>query len=124
MIDLLLCAYGDGMIMSLDRRLGATGNNGAVHARAFRSGHDRRSCLPPHADQASWGVADLANELAIGQDQVRSAPDELFELSLLRQSVEREGHLRAVSPLLALRAPASLTLSHRRLRRRARQADS
>ena len=52
----------------------------------------------------SWGVAELAEELAIGQDQVRSALDELFELSLLRRSVEQEGHVRAVSPSVGLQS--------------------
>ncbi|WP_344620211.1 helix-turn-helix transcriptional regulator [Dactylosporangium salmoneum] len=48
------------------------------------------------------GVAELAAELGMGTADVRSALDELFELSLLRESVEREGHLRPVSPAVGL----------------------
>jgi DNA-binding CsgD family transcriptional regulator len=52
----------------------------------------------------AWGVAELSAELAVGPDKVRSALDELFELSLLRQSVERDSHLRAVSPGIGLQS--------------------
>lgn len=52
----------------------------------------------------SLGVAELAEELAVEQGQVRATLNELFELSLIRQSVEREGHLRAVSPGLGLQS--------------------
>ncbi|MFF5230562.1 LuxR C-terminal-related transcriptional regulator [Dactylosporangium sp. NPDC000521] len=53
-------------------------------------------------DKPSWGVVDLAGELGVEPAQVRAALDELFELSLIRDSAEREGHLRAVSPGVGL----------------------
>ncbi|MFG2042363.1 LuxR family transcriptional regulator, partial [Dactylosporangium sp. NPDC048998] len=52
----------------------------------------------------AWGVAELAEELAVEQDEIRSALDELFELSLLRQSVEQDGHFRAVTPSVGLQS--------------------
>lgn len=52
----------------------------------------------------SCGVADLAEELGWSTDDIRAALDELFDLELLRQSAERAGTLRPVSPQVGLRA--------------------
>ncbi|MFI5916904.1 LuxR C-terminal-related transcriptional regulator [Dactylosporangium sp. NPDC051541] len=52
----------------------------------------------------AWGVDDLARDLTVGPDAVRSALDELFELSLLRRSIEQETQLRAVSPAVGLQS--------------------
>ncbi|MGI5236592.1 LuxR C-terminal-related transcriptional regulator [Dactylosporangium sp. CA-139066] len=51
-----------------------------------------------------WGVARLADELDVEPKQIHAALDELFELSLLRESVERDGHFRPVSPGVGLQS--------------------
>jgi predicted ArsR family transcriptional regulator len=55
-------------------------------------------------DHPAWGVTELAERLGVGDDLVRSTLDELFELSLLRASVERHGQLRPVSPGVGLQS--------------------
>ncbi|GAB3870656.1 LuxR C-terminal-related transcriptional regulator [Dactylosporangium cerinum] len=54
--------------------------------------------------QPGLGVAPLADALGVTAGEVRAALDELFELSLLRESVEHEGQLRAVNPGVGLQA--------------------
>lgn len=49
-----------------------------------------------------WGVTELSAQLRVDAAQVRLALDELFDLSLLRASMERDGELRAVSPQVGL----------------------
>ncbi|MEV6924294.1 helix-turn-helix transcriptional regulator [Dactylosporangium sp. NPDC051485] len=51
-----------------------------------------------------WGVAELAEALDTGPDQIRTALDELFELSLLRKSVEQEGRFLPVNPRVGLQS--------------------
>ncbi|MER7283049.1 LuxR C-terminal-related transcriptional regulator [Dactylosporangium sp. NPDC000244] len=70
-------------------------------------------------DHPSWGVAELAERLGAEPGEVRSALDELFELALLRQSVERDGGLRPVSPAVGLQmllARQQAELEHRKQR--------
>ena len=50
-----------------------------------------------------WGVAEIAAELRIGQDDVRHDLDRLAELNLLRCSQESPGELRPVSLDVGLR---------------------
>lgn len=52
----------------------------------------------------SWGVAELVAHLRLSEQQVRDALDELFDRSLLRQSVEDPARFRVVSPQVALGA--------------------
>jgi sugar-specific transcriptional regulator TrmB/DNA-binding CsgD family transcriptional regulator len=49
-----------------------------------------------------WGVADLASDLGIAEEQVREALDGLFRLALLRRSADEPGHIHAVDPELGL----------------------
>lgn len=54
--------------------------------------------------QPEWGVAQLAEHLGTPAEAIRAALDALFELRLLRESFERPGTLRAVSPQAGLQA--------------------
>jgi DNA-binding CsgD family transcriptional regulator len=53
----------------------------------------------------SWGVAQLADHLALPESDVRTALDQLAELALLRRTVDGDSDaLRPVSPAVALGA--------------------
>lgn len=48
------------------------------------------------------GVAELADTLGMGETDVREALDQLFELSLVRASIDRPDALHAISPEVGL----------------------
>ncbi|WP_213453306.1 helix-turn-helix transcriptional regulator [Rhizomonospora bruguierae] len=52
----------------------------------------------------NWGVVELSGNLCLDEREVRLALDRLFEMTLLRQSLDRPGHFRPVSPEVGLRA--------------------
>lgn len=52
----------------------------------------------------AWGVADLVDELGLTEEAVQKALDRLFELALLRESVERPGALHVLDPDVGLRS--------------------
>lgn len=52
--------------------------------------------------QPSWGVAEIARGLAMDQRTVRSALDDLADLSLMRPSTQMPGRTRPVGPELGL----------------------
>lgn len=51
-----------------------------------------------------WGVVDLIAHLGTTEDRIRAALDELFALSLVRESFDRPGRLRALEPGAGLHA--------------------
>ncbi|MBY8870511.1 LuxR C-terminal-related transcriptional regulator [Micromonospora sp. PLK6-60] len=51
-----------------------------------------------------WGVAELSAQLGVTETRLRSALDVLFEMSLVRNSMDRPGGLHVVSPDVGLRA--------------------
>lgn len=54
-----------------------------------------------------WGVAEIADDLALDTSVVRRSLDRLVELELLRTSWERPGHWRPVNPDVGLAALVS-----------------
>lgn len=66
-----------------------------------------------------WGVAELCDVLDLTEAQVRAALDRLFELALIRESFERPGVMRAVSPEVGLQA--ALARQHEEFIRREQQ---
>ncbi len=52
--------------------------------------------------EPAWGVAEIAADLGMAFDEVRSALDELARVKLLRSSWDRAGMLRAVRPEVGL----------------------
>jgi DNA-binding CsgD family transcriptional regulator/sugar-specific transcriptional regulator TrmB len=51
-----------------------------------------------------WGVAELSEFLVLPEQELRDALDRLFELALVRQSIDQPGEMRAVGPDIGLRA--------------------
>ncbi|MEU4564996.1 helix-turn-helix transcriptional regulator [Actinoplanes sp. NPDC023936] len=52
--------------------------------------------------ETGWGVADLAGHLGITEAEVRGALDCLFDLALLRESMDDPGGIHVVDPDVAL----------------------
>ena len=50
-----------------------------------------------------WGVAELSDFLELPEQELRDALDRLFELALVRQSVDQPGELHAIGPDIGLR---------------------
>ncbi|MFF0151907.1 LuxR C-terminal-related transcriptional regulator [Micromonospora sp. NPDC005203] len=69
--------------------------------------------------QPEWGVTELGAHLGVTETQVRAALDRLFEMSLVRNSMDRPGALHVVSPDVGL--SAALAQQQADLARRQRQ---
>ena len=69
--------------------------------------------------QPQGGVADLADALGIPESEVRDALDQLFELSLVRESADRPETMHAISPEVGL--PQALARQQADLARRQQQ---
>ncbi|GIG87912.1 helix-turn-helix transcriptional regulator [Plantactinospora endophytica] len=69
--------------------------------------------------QPDWGVTELSAHLGITDTQVRAALDCLFEMSLVRNSMDRPGTLHVVSPDVGL--SAALAQQQAELARRQQQ---
>ncbi|MDQ2897705.1 MAG: helix-turn-helix transcriptional regulator [Actinomycetota bacterium] len=66
-----------------------------------------------------WGVAELGEFLELPEQELRDAFDRLFELALVRQSLDQPGELHAVGPDIGLQA--ALARQQAELARRQRQ---
>lgn len=76
----------------------------AVLLEAFEVSDDTKAMYQQMLQNPYAGVEELAAELNLTEDAIRSGLDELAELSLMRPSWEDPGRLRPVSPVVGLQS--------------------